>query len=88
MNADEGNSDGEQSEEGYKMTKNKVPFEDKMEQWQKDMESVLGKAEIIIAKHRNGPVGNIELRFDSNTTAFIDPTKYTEDEFFEDESFE
>ncbi len=59
-----------------------------MEQWQKDMESVLGKAEIIIAKHRNGPVGNIELRFDSNTTAFIDPTKYTEDEFFEDESFE
>ena len=79
--------DNDESEEEpkYGISKQKVNFDDKMEQWQKDMENVLGKAEIIIAKHRNGPVGNVELRFDSNTTAFIDPIKYTEEEFFKDD---
>ena len=37
-----------------------------------------GKAEIIIAKHRNGPVGKIELLFQSNITKFKNPTKTTE----------
>lgn len=33
-----------------------------------------GKAEIIIAKHRNGPVGSIDLLFQSNITKFKNPT--------------
>lgn len=37
-----------------------------------------GKAEIIIAKHRNGPVGNIELLFQSNITKFKNKTRTTE----------
>ncbi len=37
-----------------------------------------GKAEIIIAKHRNGPVGNINLLFQSNITKFKNPTKTNE----------
>ncbi len=37
-----------------------------------------GKAEIIIAKHRNGPVGTINLLFQSNITKFKNPTKTTE----------
>lgn len=37
-----------------------------------------GKAEVIIAKHRNGPVGNINLLFQSNITKFKNPTKTTE----------
>ncbi len=37
-----------------------------------------GKAEIIIAKHRNGPVGTIELLFQSNITKFKNKTKTTE----------
>lgn len=37
-----------------------------------------GKAEIIIAKHRNGPVGNINLLFQSNITKFKNPTKTSE----------
>lgn len=33
-----------------------------------------GKAEVIIAKHRNGPVGNVPLLFQSNITKFKNPT--------------
>lgn len=34
-----------------------------------------GKAELMIAKHRNGPVGNIDLLFQANITKFKNPTK-------------
>ena len=34
------------------------------------MEKVENIAEIIIAKQRNGPVGNFHLRYDNKTTAF------------------
>ena len=37
-----------------------------------------GKAEVIIAKHRNGSVGTVELLFQSNITKFKNPTKTTE----------
>lgn len=37
-----------------------------------------GKAEVIIAKHRNGSVGTIELLFQSNITKFKNPTKTAE----------
>ncbi|MEI8378262.1 MAG: DnaB-like helicase C-terminal domain-containing protein, partial [bacterium] len=33
-----------------------------------------GKAEIIIAKQRNGPVGSVHLLFQSNITKFKNPT--------------
>lgn len=36
-----------------------------------------GIAEIVIAKHRNGPVGTVELRFDTATTRFSDLTYRT-----------
>lgn len=34
-----------------------------------------GKAEIIVAKHRNGPVGSVKLLFQSNITKFKNPIK-------------
>lgn len=34
-----------------------------------------GKAEILIAKHRNGPVGSVDLLFQANITKFKNPTK-------------
>ncbi len=45
------------------------------EYYNKDDVNNKGKAEIIIAKHRNGPVGTIELLFQSNITKFKNPTK-------------
>ena len=37
-----------------------------------------GKAEVIIAKHRNGYVGKIDLLFQANITKFKNPTKTSE----------
>ncbi len=45
------------------------------EYYNKDDESNKGKAEVIIAKHRNGPVDTVELLFQSNITKFKNPTK-------------
>ena len=38
--------------------------------WQELMESVLNQAEVIIAKHRNGPTATVPLHYDANTTTF------------------
>jgi replicative DNA helicase len=37
-----------------------------------------GIAEIIVAKHRNGPVGNVNLRFFTQTGRFADLELYRE----------
>ena len=48
------------------------------EYYNKDDVNNKGKAEVIIAKHRNGPVGTIDLLFQSNITKFKNPTKTME----------
>lgn len=42
----------------------------KREKWLQQMDKIKNTADIIIAKHRNGPVGNVRLYFDSATTKF------------------
>jgi len=44
--------------------------EAKYMEWQQKMESVRNLTDVIISKHRNGPIGHVTLRFDSNTTMF------------------
>jgi replicative DNA helicase len=41
-----------------------------MRKWQADCDKVYGLAEVIIAKQRHGPIGNIKLVFDAKTTKF------------------
>ncbi len=45
---------------------------DKMKIWQSNMDKIRNKAEIIIAKHRNGPIGNIEMYFNPDISKFDD----------------
>jgi len=41
-----------------------------MAKWQEQMESVHGKAEVIIGKQRHGPIGSVELSFEGRFTRF------------------
>jgi replicative DNA helicase len=43
---------------------------EKMAAWQAEMESLHGKAEVIIGKQRHGPIGHIELSFEGRFTRF------------------
>ncbi len=36
-----------------------------------------GEAEVILAKHRNGPLGTVLLHYEARTTRFENPAKYT-----------
>jgi replicative DNA helicase len=40
--------------------------------WMAKMQMVSGKAEVIIGKQRHGPVGTVQLQFESNVTRFSD----------------
>lgn len=51
------------------------------EYYNKDDVNNKGKAEVIIAKHRNGPVGTVELLFQGNITKFKNKTQTQTSEF-------
>ena len=59
-------------EEYYLMRQ--MPREDspKFSEWQAEMEKVHGIAEVIVAKHRNGAIGNVAMQFQSDITKFSD----------------
>ena len=49
----------------------------------KEKEERSNVVKIIIAKHRNGPVGSVDLYFDEKTTTFLDIDKNTNNAFAE-----
>lgn len=48
----------------------RVAFSERLENWEQAISNKLGVAELIIAKQRHGPVGTINLHFNSETTKF------------------
>lgn len=58
--------------EYYLAPKMPIGDEEKFIKWQLEMDEVKSMAEVIIAKHRNGPTGTVTLHFDSSTTNFTD----------------
>ena len=47
-------------------------FNQRLDDWKQRCEQNYGKAEVIIAKQRHGPVGTIELQFEGTLTRFSD----------------
>lgn len=43
---------------------------DKHSEWQEKLNTVHNQAEIIVAKHRNGPIGNVTLYYDATHSKF------------------
>ena len=48
---------------------------DRFVDWQQKAERLHGKAEVIIGKQRHGPIGTVELHFESRFTRFSDPVR-------------
>lgn len=58
----------------------KEKFDLRYQEWFQRCQSVHNKAEVIIAKQRHGPIGNIQLQFDANFGRFnnLEPGSYPE----------
>ena len=57
-------------EEYYLTRKEPAPGDKKHEEWQTKLDQVLNTADILIAKHRNGPIGNVVIHYDSKYSKF------------------
>jgi replicative DNA helicase len=60
-------------EEYYLITKEPRAGTPEHEKWQREMEDLHGKAEVIIGKQRHGPTATVSLQFDAQVTRFSDP---------------
>jgi len=58
-------------EEYYLLRKKPKEGTDAYSKWQQDMSTVSNVTELIIAKHRNGPVGEVKLYFEPSLTKFV-----------------
>ncbi|WP_298852236.1 DnaB-like helicase C-terminal domain-containing protein [uncultured Ruegeria sp.] len=55
-----------------------------LEIWRDRMERTHGKVEVIVAKHRNGPMGTVELAFDADLLRFGNQVKPWQESNLED----
>jgi replicative DNA helicase len=51
---------------------NEEKFHTALEKWQRDMEAVHNRAELLLEKQRHGPTGKIDLFFEGEYTRFAD----------------
>ncbi|MCH9753701.1 MAG: replicative DNA helicase [Alphaproteobacteria bacterium] len=62
-------------EEYYLMRKKPKEGTEAYSKWQQDMSNVSNITELIISKHRNGPVGEVKLYFEPSLTKFVNYTQ-------------
>ena len=62
----------ERSEPKKSSLENNEKFQNRYLEWQDTLENVQNTADIIVAKQRHGPIGNIKLHFEASITKFSD----------------
>ena len=62
----------ERSEPKKSSLENDEKFQNRYLEWQDTLEKVQNTADIIVAKQRHGPIGNIKLHFEASITKFSD----------------
>ncbi|HEY9548072.1 MAG TPA: replicative DNA helicase, partial [Kiloniellaceae bacterium] len=62
----------ERAEPSQREGEDENKFHERLERWKERCERAYGKAEIIVAKQRHGPIGSREFAFDGDTTRFSD----------------
>ncbi len=60
----------------YLMRQQPAEGTDQHIEWQHKMEKVRNRCDLIVAKQRNGPIGNVKLHFDISTTRFSNIAEY------------
>ncbi len=63
----------ERSEPKQRPEENNERFQERYQSWVTRFEESKNKADVIIAKQRNGPIGNVKLQFDPNYGRFRNP---------------
>ncbi len=58
------------SEPTHRTDESDEKYTERYQKWHSRLESVAGTAEVIIAKQRHGPIGNLRLQFTGETTKF------------------
>ena len=58
--------------EEYYLSKAKPWKREEIQEWEQDMQQVANKAQIIVAKNRDGETGEIELFFDGKFSRFTE----------------
>ena len=53
----------------------RIAMQEKVTKWESEMQALHNKAEIIIGKHRHGPIGTVNLHFEGKFTKFSDPVR-------------
>ncbi|MEX0836322.1 MAG: DnaB-like helicase C-terminal domain-containing protein, partial [Nitriliruptor sp.] len=60
----------ERSEPNQRSDEADDKFSSRYDRWLKNYEQSKGVADVLIAKQRHGPIGNVRLRFEAETTRF------------------
>jgi replicative DNA helicase len=60
----------ERAEPQQRQEESSERFDQRYDSWQQRFESTRGLADVIVTKQRHGPIGNVKLRFEAETTSF------------------